>query len=62
MYTYSFEKLGVWQDARKFTVNIYKTTGGFPSEEKFGLTNQIRRIVLSCLFVELLRKSGQPDK
>ena len=47
MYTYSFEKLGVWQDARKFTVNIYKITGGFPSEEKFGLTNQIRRAAVS---------------
>jgi four helix bundle protein len=47
MYTYSFEKLGVWQDARKFTVFIYKITAGFPVEEKFGLTNQLRRAAVS---------------
>jgi len=47
MHIYSFEKLGVWQEARKFTVSIYKITAGFPAEEKFGLTNQIRRASVS---------------
>ena len=47
MHTYSFEKLGVWQDAKKFTVNVYKITAEFPLEEKFGLTNQLRRAAVS---------------
>jgi len=47
MHSYSFEKLGVWQDARMFTVSIYKITAAFPAEEKFGLTNQVRRASVS---------------
>lgn len=47
MHIYSFEKLTVWQEARKFAVAVYKITAGFPSEEKFGLTNQIRRASVS---------------
>lgn len=47
MYTYSFEKLDVWQKARELTKNIYSLTSFFPSEEKYGLTNQIRRATIS---------------
>jgi four helix bundle protein len=35
------------QKAHNFTVNLYKITAGFPQEEKFGLTNQIRRASVS---------------
>ncbi|MDZ7755166.1 four helix bundle protein [Rhodohalobacter sp.] len=42
-YTYSFEKLEVWQAARKFKKTVYQVTGNFPKEELFGLTSQIRR-------------------
>lgn len=42
-----FTKLKVWQKAHNFTVNLYKITRDFPSEEKFGLTNQIRRATVS---------------
>ena len=37
----------VWQKAHDFTVNLYKITASFPPEEKFGLTNQIRRASVS---------------
>ena len=48
-------QLKVWQKAHSFTVNLYKITKNFPSEEKFpkgyrfayGLTNQIRRASVS---------------
>ncbi|NPA37540.1 MAG: four helix bundle protein [Chlorobi bacterium] len=43
MYTFSFEKLEVWQLSRKLSVNIYKTTSSFPHEELYGLTSQLRR-------------------
>ena len=44
---YSFEKLEVWQDTRELTKIIYKTTRSYPDEERFGLTNQMRRSVIS---------------
>jgi hypothetical protein len=47
MYQFGFEKLDVWQEARKLTTDIYKLTEKFPEKEKFGLTNQIRRSVVS---------------
>ena len=47
MRLYSFEKLEVWQLARKFTKEIYRISSIFPDEEKFWLTSQIRRAVIS---------------
>lgn len=51
MKFYAFENLEVYQLARKLTVQIYDITrSNFPSEEKFGLTSQIRRAASSvCL-------------
>lgn len=42
-YTYSFEKLEVWQAARVLKKSIYQITQKFPREELFGLTSQIRK-------------------
>ncbi|RDK88298.1 four helix bundle protein [Marinirhabdus gelatinilytica] len=47
MRLYAFEKLRVWQHSRQLAVKIYKCTKGFPSEEKFGLTSQMRRCAVS---------------
>ena len=47
MREFSFEKLEVWQIARKFTKEIYRISSIFPDEEKFGLTSQIRRAAVS---------------
>lgn len=47
MRIFSFEKLNVWQKARQLSLKIYKSTKGFPSEEKFGLTSQMRRSAVS---------------
>lgn len=47
MKVYSFEKLECWQQARQLAVWIYYETKNFPSEEKFGLTSQMRRAALS---------------
>jgi len=46
-YEFSFEKLEVWQLARTLAADIYKHTAFFPREEKFSLTSQLRRSVLS---------------
>lgn len=42
-YTYSFEKLEVWQLARELRNEIYSLTRSFPTEEKYGVISQIRR-------------------
>ena len=47
MKIYSFEKLDVWQKSRVLVKGIYQLTETFPSEEKFGLTNQLRRAGIS---------------
>ena len=39
----NYEDLRVWQKAHTLTLEIYKNTRCFPSEERFGLTSQIRR-------------------
>lgn len=39
----SFEQLIAWQEAQKLAVQVYKVTGKFPDEERFGLTSQIKR-------------------
>jgi four helix bundle protein len=44
---FNFEKLDVWQKAIEFADFIYSETRRFPNEERFGLTNQMRRAALS---------------
>lgn len=39
--------LKVWQDAMSLTRAIYELTAGFPAEERFGLTSQMRRCAVS---------------
>lgn len=41
------ENLEVWQKAIEFVVIIYERTKKFPTDEKFGLTSQIRRASVS---------------
>ncbi len=43
MYKFYFEKLDVWNNSRELVKEIYHMTSNFPNEEKFGITNQIRR-------------------
>ena len=42
-----YKDLIVWQRAVKFVVEVYKVTNGFPREEIYGLTSQIRRAAVS---------------
>lgn len=47
MKEYSFEKLKVWELSRTLVKEVYSLTKKFPDEEKFGLSNQLRRAVVS---------------
>lgn len=40
---FKHERLDVWQEAIQFVCDIYRETRVFPIEERFGLTNQVRR-------------------
>ena len=41
------EDLDVWKLSMDLVVDVYKMTAKFPSEEKFGLVNQLRRAAVS---------------
>jgi len=43
----TFRELIVWQKSMDLVTEIYEETKSFPDEEKFGLTNQIRRASVS---------------
>jgi four helix bundle protein len=62
MKTYSFESLDVWQKSRELVNKIYLLSGDFPIEERYSLTQQLRRASLSitCNLAEgNSRKSGK---
>lgn len=42
-----FRKLIVWERAHHFTLQVYRITKIFPSDERFGLTIQLRRAAAS---------------
>ena len=44
---FNFEKLDVWKKAIEFADLVYSFTRAFPSDERFGLTNQMRRAAVS---------------
>jgi four helix bundle protein len=44
---FNFEKLETWHEAIAFADNVYQLTRNFPAEERFGLTNQMRRAAVS---------------
>jgi four helix bundle protein len=43
----SYKDLHAWQKAMDLVTAIYSTTANFPSEERFGLTSQLRRAAVS---------------
>jgi hypothetical protein len=40
----SYKDLKVWQKSYQLCLDIYKLTKGFPGEERYSLTSQIRRM------------------
>ena len=60
----SFTNLVAWQKAHKFVLAVYKFTKQFPTEEKYGLTSQLRRAAVSipANLAEGFRKKSSADK
>lgn len=46
---FRFEKLEVWQEARKINRLVYQLTKKFPKDEMFAMVSQIRRASVSIL-------------
>ena len=44
---FNFEKLVVWRKSIALADLVYRLTKSFPSDERFGLTNQMRRSAIS---------------
>jgi len=47
MAMFRFENLDVWKDSRVLIKEIYTLSTSFPKDERFGLTDQIRRAAVS---------------
>lgn len=44
---HQFKELVIWKKSRFFCTEIYSITATFPNDEKFGITNQLRRASVS---------------
>ncbi len=60
----SFQELEVWQKAHQLVLAVYRVTGAFPNEEKYGLVSQMRRAAVSvpANIAEGFKRRGQADK
>jgi four helix bundle protein len=60
----TFEDLIVWQKAHQFALKVYRLTGGFPKQETYGLSSQMRRAAVSipANIAEGFRRRGKPEK
>jgi four helix bundle protein len=47
MGTTNYQDLVVWQNAMSLVESVYRATRGFPHEEVYGLTAQLRRAAVS---------------
>jgi four helix bundle protein len=59
-----FQDLIVWQKSHRLVLDVYQTTRSFPRGERFGLTSQLRRAIVSvpANIAEGFRKRSKPDK
>ncbi|MEI7690818.1 MAG: four helix bundle protein [bacterium] len=59
---YQFEKLTVWKESVELIKLTYKIVGKFPNEEKFSLSSQIQRAIVSVSLNIAEGKGCQSDK
>ena len=60
----TFEDLIVWQKAHTCVLKVYRLSSGFPREEVYGLTAQIRRAAISipANIAEGFKRRGRLEK
>ena len=47
MGMHNYRELKIWQRSMEFVVRIYEISAGFPKEERYGLTSQLRNCIVS---------------
>jgi four helix bundle protein len=59
----NYKELKVWQKSYRLCLEVYRVTKGFPKEELYGLTSQMRRAALSipCNIVEGYGRKTTPE-
>ncbi|TVP63755.1 MAG: four helix bundle protein [Leptolyngbya sp. LCM1.Bin17] len=59
-----FQDLIVWQKAHQFVLSTYVYSEGFPTNERYGLTSQLRRAAVSipANIAEGFKRKTKPDK
>lgn len=62
--TRNFTEIIAWQKAHTFVLQVYKTTKGFPTSERYGLSSQFERAAVSIAanIAEGYKKVGIADK
>jgi four helix bundle protein len=58
-----YRELKVWAKAHGLVLDVYRATAGFPREEMYGLTSQIRRCCVSIPsnIAEGCGRDGEPE-
>ena len=46
---FGFEELELWKKARNFKIEIIKLTTRFPPEEKYKLTDQVKKVSIQLM-------------
>jgi four helix bundle protein len=54
--------LEAWKQSMDMVTEIYKVTKEFPSQEIYGITNQIRRAAEASQVISLKVRHGRPRK
>jgi four helix bundle protein len=59
-----FQDLIVWQKAHQFVLSAYTYSKGFPDNERYGLTSQLRRAAVSipANIAEGFKRKTKADK
>jgi four helix bundle protein len=60
----TFQELIVWRKAHEYVLRVYPLTAGFPKQETYGLSQQMRRAAISvpANIAEGFRKRSRADK
>ena len=58
-----FRNLTVWRKAHRLALAVYEASGDFPKDERYGLTSQLRRAVISIPtnIAEGCGRQGDPE-